>query len=56
LYEIDLSGDHARAMRETLQPYVRAGRRVPAPERRRAGSTRSRTGGRKKRSAAPSRH
>ena len=46
LYEIDLSGDSARALREALQPYVRAGRRVTAPDLRRAGATRSRTAGR----------
>jgi len=33
-YEIDLSTDHARALRAALAPYIEAARRVPGTTRR----------------------
>ena len=36
-YEIDLSGDNARELRESLQRYTRAGRKVSGSERGRGG-------------------
>jgi hypothetical protein len=40
-YEIDLSADHARELREALSTYTRAGRRTTQAKARTAGASRS---------------
>ncbi len=42
-YEIDLSAEHAEALRKALAPYVSAARRAPAAAARRPGRSGRRT-------------
>ena len=42
-YEIDLSAEHARQMRDTLAAYIKAGRRISGGSRRPARGARTRS-------------